>query len=898
MFVQNGGPNGADPDLIYRSASNALECKNLIETGCTWTLGEGADANIQLAQTASGEADLSLTGIVETIINEDIITDDPTLSNEFIRTRSNGIPSAVSPNVAGNLISTVDDRGRAPGGGAPQVGHRDQVYVAAAPSPSYVPMNRDFAVGGSEGTLAVVLRLLGLTYDVALPQKPGCSVLGTTAVDGIIECKATVTPVLTPTPPPTPTVTPFVCAAGQVLDRAHPEACVQVTGVVFTTTTPHPVGQATSAAGVAGAAARQDHIHGVAVPFYIGPTVPVPTPIGSGTPANTPTPVLVVRGGVDIRHHETGTQWTLLNFEANNTNDPSTVPIAAFEQRDLRWRHTGVGAGLGTFGRTASYIVALDGSGSGSLSVENVSVSVTRTGTNFDAITLAQYSWSYDDLAAVPLDQFIAFRVRPLVLNSGTLSTGRGFWIEEPDTSGGGAITAFEGLRIGGNTPLMTSNTGIIQVNTSYINILAGKTTIGNQVIPTTNHSTLSVNGGIGPATATAGQVLNLSHWFVDRSKGPTPTPTLSPTPTVTPTSTVTGVTATPTPTPQVTPTMLAIGHVVILDTIAVNSMKMSTVREDPLVLGVAQIGATAAGQTLRAATTGIVTTRCTGAMEPGDLVTTSAIAGTCEKVGTATVPNSVLGTTLQRRTATQADGTVPVLLNPGTNAVKGIQDPTAGRRQQYVQIDRLTAPPAFESVGMTSPGIVGTSTLFAGANRPYIQLASAAPVDSTAGLSGAFDNTRTDFLPRMTTTIRTDTALTSRRIWAGLASASLATLPVRAGGSGTTGSALSFVAIGFEATINAGWECCAGNGASYGCTDLAGLTVATTTEYRLTLDLSVSGTLVCTVQVLPFGAVTTARRTTNLPTPPTGIGIYNALTTLSAIARNHFINSVSLEQN
>jgi hypothetical protein len=95
-----------------------------------------------------------------------------------------------------------------------EVGADERVIIAAQPSPSYAPMNIDWRVGGSESTLASVLRLLGLTHDVALPQiTPSCYQLGLDA-NQAIKCQVTPTPTATSTPIATATATrtPSACA--------------------------------------------------------------------------------------------------------------------------------------------------------------------------------------------------------------------------------------------------------------------------------------------------------------------------------------------------------------------------------------------------------------------------------------------------------------------------------------------------------------------------------------------------------------------------------------------------------------------------------------------------------------------------------------------------------------
>ena len=203
------------------------------------------------------------------------------------------------------------------------------------------------------------------------------------------------------------------------------------------------------------------------------------------------------------------------------------------------------------------------------------------------------------------------------------------------------------------------------------------------------------------------------------------------------------------------------------------------------------------------------------------------------------------------------------------------------------------TAVSTFSGVGVSTPTTTGTASAQpALANRMYIQYASSASNGGTAGFSGPFTETRPGYRPKYTTVVRTDSVITGRRIHVGLAESSLAAVVTNT--TGTTASTIDFVSVAYD-TGGTGnttdWLCCSGDGTNYGCST-TGVAVAASTEYTITLDWTTVGSLVCTVNG------TRVTKTTNLSTAAVGLGFYNALTNLTAAARNHQIAKYMLEQN
>lgn len=207
------------------------------------------------------------------------------------------------------------------------------------------------------------------------------------------------------------------------------------------------------------------------------------------------------------------------------------------------------------------------------------------------------------------------------------------------------------------------------------------------------------------------------------------------------------------------------------------------------------------------------------------------------------------------------------------------------------------TAATTFTAVGMSAPASVsGTATAqpaATGATRMYIRYASTAVLNALAGLGGGpFTQTRPLYRPKYSAVILTDSNIASRRIYAGLAESSLQS--VVANTSGTTASAVDYVAVGYDTAATGNttdWLCCSGDGTNSSCVT-TGVAVVASTEYTLTADWTTAGSLVCTVNG------TSVTKSTNLSTNAVNLGIYNTLTSLSAAAKNHFIAKQALEQN
>jgi len=90
-------------------------------------------------------------------------------------------------------------------------------------------------------------------------------------------------------------------------------------------------------------------------------------------------------------------------------------------------------------------------------------------------------------------------------------------------------------------------------------------------------------------------------------------------------------------------------------------------------------------------------------------------------------------------------------------------------------------------------------------------------------------------------------------------------------------------------------WQCASGDGTTSSATD-TGVTVTAGHYYDIILDLSTSGTLVCSVTD-NGGAYTTVTKTTNLPTGATNLGLEETITALAgSAARNISVAYTYLE--
>lgn len=155
---------------------------------------------------------------------------------------------------------------------------------------------------------------------------------------------------------------------------------------------------------------------------------------------------------------------------------------------------------------------------------------------------------------------------------------------------------------------------------------------------------------------------------------------------------------------------------------------------------------------------------------------------------------------------------------------------------------------------GVSSGAGAGTST----STRAFIKYTTAATTDAVASFQN-YPFMRFQYRPRVVAFVRTDSSITNRRVYVNMATNNMDALSMA---TGPTANAQSFIEIGFDTSVDATkWRCCAGDGTNYSCADVTGATVAVSTNYRLELDYSTAGTLICKVDDF------SVTKTTNLPT-------------------------------
>lgn len=206
----------------------------------------------------------------------------------------------------------------------------------------------------------------------------------------------------------------------------------------------------------------------------------------------------------------------------------------------------------------------------------------------------------------------------------------------------------------------------------------------------------------------------------------------------------------------------------------------------------------------------------------------------------------------------------------------------------------------------LTCFGIPNATQLVPGAVTPvtteirfFLDHATGVVSGNANGIAGPFTATMAPFRPKFTAQVRLDATITTERVWIGLAQSTLDQIAPVIGTSTTPANA--FVAVSYQSGINGAagvsrWMCCSGDGASptttYGCVDMVTPAVTASTNYAVTVDYSVAGTLTCRVNGV------TKTRTANLPTAALAIGPVMTVTTQTATARHLLISHDELEQN
>lgn len=186
------------------------------------------------------------------------------------------------------------------------------------------------------------------------------------------------------------------------------------------------------------------------------------------------------------------------------------------------------------------------------------------------------------------------------------------------------------------------------------------------------------------------------------------------------------------------------------------------------------------------------------------------------------------------------------------------------------------TVATAFAAVDLGIPTVNGTGAASGQAEDYYVQWTSATANGSVAGETQTFTQTQSRYTPRLATRIRTDTAITTRRIWFALSSAAVTASDEAAGAS-----ALVFMGVRYStAAGDTTWQCGSGDGTTISYTN-TNVPVATSTYYDIIIDASTPGQLDCQIATNGGNYVHTIK-STNIPSNATNLGITNAVTTLA----------------
>ena len=202
-------------------------------------------------------------------------------------------------------------------------------------------------------------------------------------------------------------------------------------------------------------------------------------------------------------------------------------------------------------------------------------------------------------------------------------------------------------------------------------------------------------------------------------------------------------------------------------------------------------------------------------------------------------------------------------------------------------------ADTAFTGIGLIVSAVGGTPSSAPTANGTMnmIGFQSGAVSGNNAGFTGSNKAlTRFDFRPRYTAIIRTDSVVTSQRVYVGLDNGDPSGVSNLAGLNGNRLAVFRYD-TGLGDTT---WQAITSDGTTASATD-TGVTVTASTTYTMQVDASVAGTFLFRIN---NAATPQVSKTTNLPTGTTDIGVDGVVTTLTSAARNIYVAHVYLEQN
>lgn len=224
----------------------------------------------------------------------------------------------------------------------------------------------------------------------------------------------------------------------------------------------------------------------------------------------------------------------------------------------------------------------------------------------------------------------------------------------------------------------------------------------------------------------------------------------------------------------------------------------------------------------------------------------------------------------------------------PGTDYAPSIIE----RRWGYLRPLGTTAT-TFTSVGLVAHVVNGTAAASSSDEDYYIRYSTAAATNSVAGLTQAFTQTQARYRPILSTRIRTNTTITSTRIWIALSTASMTST------DGVGALATRYVGIRYStAASDTNWQCASGDGTTGSVQD-TGILVSPNMYYDMKVDWSVDGQLSCsiTTSTAANASPNITVKTTNLDTTQTAnLGFTNALSNLAGVVRIHRLSYIYIE--
>jgi hypothetical protein len=229
-----------------------------------------------------------------------------------------------------------------------------------------------------------------------------------------------------------------------------------------------------------------------------------------------------------------------------------------------------------------------------------------------------------------------------------------------------------------------------------------------------------------------------------------------------------------------------------------------------------------------------------------------------------------------------------PVGVNNPSNA-----QTTYGKQTGLLEL-LTTADVSFNAVGLPTPLMAGTVTAAPAQDsaRNMLGFATDGTNGGVAGLGGPYTATRADYRTRFSCLFRTDSAVTSTRIYIGLTDADLSGVTTLAGMNSNRA-----IVLRYDTTIgDTNWMLVTSDGTTASASSV-GLAPAGNKTYAVTIGHFTSGKCICSIQDVS-GSGGNVTKTTNLPTGATNLGIQASITALTAAARNLYIARISLEQN